>query len=70
MTVNVSLLTSSDVLDRLTTVTDGRGSVVRISRQELTDLLLDWSVMHSALSRSSTFKVTEPEHRERPRLST
>ena len=70
MTINITLLSSAETIDRLTTVTDGRGSVVRISRQELTDLLLDWSVMHTALSRSSTFKVTEPEHRERPRLST
>ena len=70
MTINILLLSSSNDLDRLSTVADGRGAVVRISRQELANLIVDYGVMHTALSGSSTFKVTEPEHRERPRLST
>ena len=70
MTINITLLSSSNDLDRLSTVADGRGAVVRISRQELANLIVDYGVMHTALSGSSTFKVTEPAHRERPRLST
>jgi hypothetical protein len=68
MTISISLMSSSDDLDRLSTIADGRGAVVRISRQELVNLIVDYGVMHTALSGSSTFKVTEPEHRERPRL--
>lgn len=69
MTINVTLLSSTEDLDRLAAIADGRGAVVRISRQELMNLIVDHGVMHTALTGSTTFKVTEPEHRERPRFN-
>lgn len=69
MTANITLLSSTDTVDRLTNdADDTRKQVIKVNRQELINLLVDYSVMYSALSKSSTFKVTEPERRERPRL--
>lgn len=70
MTANITLLSSTDTIDRLTKdADDTRKQVIKIDRQELVNLLIDYGVMYSALSGSTSFKVTEPERRERPRLS-
>lgn len=69
MAVNIDLRSTDGTVDRLTKQTDvGRKLNIVVNRQELIDLLLDWNVMHSALSGSTSFKMTEPERRERPRL--
>ena len=68
MSSKVSLLTTTESFDELhATAQTGRGSA-KVSREQLLHLLIDHSVMVKALQGSSSFTVTEPRKRERPRL--
>jgi len=68
MTAQIKLLTSQDAFHRLHELINGRKETLKIDRQLLTNLLVDYSVMLAALSKTSGFAITEP--RERPRLMT
>jgi hypothetical protein len=66
----VDLLTTTEVFDRLHRLSDGRKAKVAIDRDELRQVLVDYSVMLACLHRASGFRVVEPKpRRERPRLS-
>lgn len=70
MTVRVDLLTSTDVFDRLHQLADGRKAKVTVDRDELRQVLVDYSVMLASLHKASGYQVIEPKpRRERPRLS-
>jgi hypothetical protein len=70
MTQQVNLLTSNDAFHQLHELADGKKSTVRVGRQQLLHLLIDYSVMLAALSGNNGFKVIEPAAlRARPRLN-
>jgi hypothetical protein len=69
MTARVDLKLDQSAFDRLHEVSDTRRSMVKVERDYLATLLMDYSVMLAALRSSGSFKVTEPESpRERRRL--
>ena len=66
MTSQIKLLTSQESFHKMHQMINGRKDTLRIDKQMLTNLLVDYSVMLAALSKVSGFMVNEP--RERPRL--
>jgi hypothetical protein len=68
MTAQIKLLTSQDAFHRMHQLINGRKDTLKIDKQMLTNLLVDYSVMLAALSKVSGFVVNEP--RERPHLTT
>ena len=66
MTEQVRLLTMQDEFERLHAMADGRGSV-RVERELLRHVLIDYSLMLGALHKASGFTVFEPNpKRQRP----
>lgn len=71
MTQEVRLLTSNDAFDQLHATADCKKTTVRVGREQLSRLLVDYSVMLAALNSSTQFRVIEPvAFRQRPRLAT
>jgi hypothetical protein len=68
MTAQIKLLTSQDAFHRMHQLINGKKDTLKIDKQMLTNLLVDYSVMLAALSKVSGFVVNEP--RERPHLTT
>jgi hypothetical protein len=68
MTAQIKLLTSQDAFHKMHQLINGRKDTLKIDKQMLTNLLVDYSVMLAALSKVSGFVVNEP--RERPHLTT
>jgi hypothetical protein len=66
MTSQIKLLTSQESFNKMHQLINGRKESLKIDKQTLTNLLVDYSVMLAALSKVSGFVVNEP--RERPRL--
>lgn len=68
MTIEVNLTTTEEILEGVSHLVDTRKQVVRIERQTLSNLLLDYDRMRQAL-RGSQFKVNTPApRRERVKL--
>lgn len=68
MTITVDLLTSNETLEEISHLVDSRKSTVRVDRQTLAQMLIDYDVMRNAL-RSAQFKVVTPQKRPRARLA-
>lgn len=69
MTQRIEMSLDQTAFERLHKIADGRKSEVRVSREELGKLLMDYSVLLAAVSQSTGFKVIEPTTpRQRPRL--
>jgi hypothetical protein len=68
MTAQIKLLTSQDAFHAMHQLINGKKDTLKIDKQMLTNLLVDYSVMLAALSKVSGFVVNEP--RERPHLTT
>ena len=66
MTSQIKLLTSQNDFHAMHQAINSKKETLRIPKQMLTNLLVDYSVMLAALSKVSGFVVSEP--RERPRL--
>lgn len=67
MAQQVDLLTTEATLEELYPLADGKKRVVRVNRDALNHLLIDYGVMLNALRGSATFKVVVPKpHRQRP----
>jgi hypothetical protein len=61
MTVKVSLITTQNELEHLHEKTnDGRALAVRIEREALAHLLVDYARLCTALAESTSFKLEEP----------
>ena len=63
----VELITAEETLEEISHLVDTRKSTVKIDRETLSRLLIDYDVMRGAL-RSSLFKVNTPAKRARARL--
>ena len=68
MPVNITLLVSSDTLHELYEACETRKSEVKIDRNILNQLVIDYSVLYQAVQGSSQFKLTEPTKRQRIKL--
>ena len=66
MTSQIKLLTSQDAFHKMHQLINGKKETLKIDKQMLTNLLVDYSVMLAALSKISDFKLSEP--RGRPQL--
>lgn len=71
MTANVRLLTPERALEQLCQLCDAtRRSTVKVDREALNLVLIDYNVMLNALRSSYSYTVHLPEaKRERPRLT-
>ena len=64
----VELITAEETLEEISHLVDTRKRMVRVDREALSKLLIDYDVMRGAL-RSTLFKVTTPTKRPRARLA-
>lgn len=61
MATSVNLLTTPEQLRECEALADGRKHIVRVDREALDRLLIDYGVMRNAiLSHKGTFTLTEP----------
>ncbi len=71
MTIKVLLLTPSPVFEAMCKLADGRKRSVKVNRDQLNLLVMDYQKMLNTLRGSSTFKVEHPQvKRQRPQLDT
>lgn len=70
MTIKVELHSSLEDVNTLGNIADGRKSTVKVDREMLNRLVLDYSIMSRALSLSTTYRLIEPKpRRKRPQLN-
>lgn len=68
MTITVNLLTSQDDLDSLYKLVDGKKQSIKVDRQKLDRLLIDYGVLTNAVQSSTSFKLIEPAKAARARV--
>lgn len=70
MTTKITLLTPQDAFEALHSAANSKKSQVRVDREALLHLLIDYGVMLGALQTNGCFRVIEAAgKRSRPRLA-